>query len=159
MDEPFVCIGHYCSYTSTNSERSSSKLTFKIMPHLLMDPGTICMHKIMTRTPLIFVFQRPASGMRKIWVIALNFTHIYLLAIFNILNHFSHSLGTPNSKLLVRVYCCRISMGAEWREGSEKLHFYIFRLWKSRNKRRKKRENASRGVKNGPTAWIYWSFE
>ena len=32
MDEPFVCIGHNCSYTSTNPERSSSKLTFKIFP-------------------------------------------------------------------------------------------------------------------------------
>ena len=47
------------------------------------------MPKILTHKTLIFVFQGP-SGMRKTWVIALNLRSIFLLAIFNISNHFSH---------------------------------------------------------------------
>ena len=38
---------------------------------ILLDPGTICMTKILTHKTLIFVFQGP-SGMGKIWVPALN---------------------------------------------------------------------------------------
>ena len=56
---------------------------------VLRDPGTICMHTILTRAPLIIVFQWP-SGMRKIWVDALNFPPIFYLQFFNILYHFSH---------------------------------------------------------------------
>ena len=48
---------------------------------ILRDPGTICMHKILTCKTLIFVLFQGPSGMRKIWVMALNFPKFCLLAI------------------------------------------------------------------------------
>ena len=38
---------------------------------VLLDPGTFCVTKILTHKTLIFVFHGP-SGMRKMWVMALN---------------------------------------------------------------------------------------
>ena len=84
----------------------------------------ICMQNILTREPVIPLFSKGPSEIRFYWP-------------FFKLFEYSFTVVTLTSKLLLRVYGWRISMDAEWWEGSEKLHHYNFRRWKSRNKRKK----------------------
>ena len=67
--------------TSILTFLSSSPLVYYNTILLLRDPDPVCVHKMLThKTLFFFVFKKP-SGMRKNWVMALNFPDIFI-AIF-----------------------------------------------------------------------------
>ena len=74
---------HYLFSNVLCIEESSTSLLYSETPVPLSiflnieDKGTICMHKILTCKTLIFVLFQGPSGMRKIWVMALNLPDIF----------------------------------------------------------------------------------
>ena len=69
-----------CTYTDNRISRPPVNGRIS-QSQALLDPGTICMHKILTHKTLIFVSHGP-NGMRIIWAITLNLRDFFLLAIF-----------------------------------------------------------------------------
>ena len=65
----------YIYRQSVSNVKSTNIISW--LRHLLLDPGTFCVPKIMTYKTLIFVFKGP-SGMRKTLVITLNLRSIFL---------------------------------------------------------------------------------
>ena len=98
---------------------------------------------VLTREPLIFVFQGP-SGMRKTWVPALNSPDFFYGPFFNLLNIFSHGVHQlPNylSEYMVVAY--------QWMQNDERVlknYISIISVYENRKINAIKREKASRAV-------------
>ena len=82
--------------------------------HILRDPGTFCMTKILTHETLIFVLHGP-SGMIKTWLLALNLRDIFYGQFFYHLNNFSHGVHQlPNYLSEYMVVAYQKMQNGEW---------------------------------------------